>query len=211
MPAALVLAALRDRAGDDRVIQLVEQAVRWISRLGTATGRFCYEVDVEERWPASVGPAVSNCTVPAGGSTRKWVTGCRWAPASWGRRAPYGPERRGRATGRRRATRDFHEFAHWQGFRFQFHGGYRAVQRGDGEFISTLRGHTMPTPHASGPGIRPLRIVRRRVARRIRYPSLDGEQAGSLHRFAAACGNRPGAPCRGPVGLPSGRRRPAQP
>ena len=30
----------------------------------------------------------------------------------------------------------FHEFAHWQGFRYQYHGGWRAAQRRDGEFIS---------------------------------------------------------------------------
>ena len=37
------------------------------------------------RWPTAW--ARTRCTGPAGSSTPRWATGCRWAPASWGRRA----------------------------------------------------------------------------------------------------------------------------
>ena len=37
------------------------------------------------RWPTAW--ARTRCTGPADSSTRRWATGCRWAPASWGRRA----------------------------------------------------------------------------------------------------------------------------
>ena len=44
------------------------------------------------RWPT--GWARTRCTGPAAtASTRRWATGCRWAPASWGRRASGGRPR----------------------------------------------------------------------------------------------------------------------